>query len=284
MRAFVLSGGGNYGPLQVGALQVLLEHGIWPEILVGTSVGALNASWLASVPTLAGLQNLARIWVEGAPRLYSSINPLVIPLRLARSDGLLSNEPLLRIIQRWAPPEKTFGELAGPRLFMVATCLRDGSMRVFGDRSEDRPLDGLMSSTALPLIFPPWIVDGEAYIDGGTSCNLPLRVAAERGADEIIALQICTSSSQTKEEHLHGTLAISMQAIFLLLGRLANQEIENMKNEGSTRLHLIQLHPDQDPGFWNFNSAVDMILAGRRITEQYLHSPEAESLLVTARP
>ena len=62
MIAFVLSGGGNLGALQVGALLVLMAEGIYPDMLVGTSAGAVNAAFLASDPTLEGVERLAEIW------------------------------------------------------------------------------------------------------------------------------------------------------------------------------------------------------------------------------
>ena len=64
MLAFVLSGGGNRGALEVGALRVLVERGIRPEMLVGTSAGAVNAAMVASDPTLEGMQRLVNAWRE----------------------------------------------------------------------------------------------------------------------------------------------------------------------------------------------------------------------------
>ena len=66
MRAFVLSGGANYGAQQVGALEVLFEIGLQPDMIMGVSAGALNAAWVAVHPTLEGVQELARIWREDA--------------------------------------------------------------------------------------------------------------------------------------------------------------------------------------------------------------------------
>ena len=66
MRAFVLSGGANYGAQQAGALEVLFEHGIQPDMVMGVSAGALNAAWVAVNPKLEGVQELSRIWREDA--------------------------------------------------------------------------------------------------------------------------------------------------------------------------------------------------------------------------
>ena len=82
MRAFVLSGGANYGAQQVGALEVLLENSIQPDMVMGVSAGALNAAWVAMNPTLDGVQELARIWREDAAMSIPPVGPLTALLRL----------------------------------------------------------------------------------------------------------------------------------------------------------------------------------------------------------
>ena len=62
LKAFVLSGGANMGCAQVGMLQALFEHGIYPDLLIGTSVGALNAAALATNPTISGISDLTEFW------------------------------------------------------------------------------------------------------------------------------------------------------------------------------------------------------------------------------
>src|SRR5512135_1776051 len=149
MRAFVLSGGANYGAQQVGALEVLFEHEILPDMVIGVSAGALNAAWVAVNPTLAGVQELARIWREDAATSIPPVGPLIALLRLVGGkDSLLSNESLLQFIRRWPFAAGTFGEFMRPRLYTVAARYDDGALRIFGDDPNDRMLDGLMTSTA----------------------------------------------------------------------------------------------------------------------------------------
>ena len=62
--AFVLSGGSSLGSIQVGCLEALLQHGISPDLIVGTSVGALNGAFLAKNPTLEGVMKLKDIWLS----------------------------------------------------------------------------------------------------------------------------------------------------------------------------------------------------------------------------
>ena len=146
MRAFVLSGGANYGAQQVGALEVLFEHGLQPDMVMGVSAGALNAAWVAAHPTLEGVQELARIWREDTAATIPPVGPLAALFRLiGGKDSLLSNDSLLQFIRRWPFAESTFGEFTRPRLYTVAARYDDGALRIFGDDPSDRMLDGLMS-------------------------------------------------------------------------------------------------------------------------------------------
>lgn len=274
MRAFVLSGGGNYGPLQVGALQALLQRGICPDLLVGTSAGALNAAWFASEPTANGLRQLARLWTDYAPRLYGSYNQLALLYHLAHTrESILPNQRLLELLSRWMPPGKRFGEFSTPRLYTVAAQLESGRMHVFGDDPEEFLLDGLMASTALPPLFSPWVIDQVAYVDGGVVANLPLRAAVERGAREIYALLVCSRPTDNSQR---GVISVSIRSIMMMVNQQVDLEIERVRQETDTRLHLIRLCPSADPGFWNFESAADLIHDGYRAVEEQLH-PQIEN-------
>jgi NTE family protein len=101
--AFVLSGGGSRGALQVGALQALLESGLQPDLLVGTSIGAVNATFLALHGfSKSGLDLLAATWrkaatldllpsnyVQRTERLGCAIRPLTVSGKRFRHSGIL---------------------------------------------------------------------------------------------------------------------------------------------------------------------------------------------------
>lgn len=271
MLAFVLSGGGNYGALQAGALAVLLEHGIRPDLLVGVSAGALNAAFLATDPTAAGAQRLAEIWRDHAPHAFSPPHSLSVLLQLARDrDSLLLNEPLQQFIQRWIPAGATFGAFVWPRLYLTATRLVDGGLRVFGDDPDEQVFDGLMASTALLPLFPPWEVDGEAYVDGGVVADLPLQVAVACGTDEIFALQIAQSSLPSNHAVPHGMLAIAGKVLATMIDRTNDGEIQAVQDRRDVRLHLIRLWTPAALGFWDFNHGQALVADGRRLAERYL--------------
>jgi NTE family protein len=274
MRAFVLSGGANYGAQQVGALEVLFEHGLQPDMVMGVSAGALNAAWVAAHPTLAGVQELSRIWREDAATIAPPVGPLTTLLRLiGGKDSLLSNDSLQQFIRRWPFADGTFGEFTQPRLYTVAARYDDGALRIFGDDPSDRILDGLMTSTAMPPFYPPWEVDGVPYLDGGVTSHLPVQAAVACGADEIFALRNGHGFTLSSAPVQRNVFSIGSQALSLLVERQANLEIEAVQRIRSVRLHLIDLHADDDPGLWNFTRAAELIAAGRRLTEDYLKNP-----------
>ena len=271
MRAFVLSGGANYGAQQAGALEALFEHGLRPDMVMGVSAGALNAAWVAASPDLDGVRELARIWREEAAASIPAVGPLTALFRMiGGKDSLLPNDSLMQFLRRWPFSERVFGEFTRPRLYTVAANFDTGALRVFGDDPNDRLLDGLMASTAMPPFYPPWEVDGVPYLDGGVISYLPLQAAIDRGATEIFALR-------NGREDLSGTgpaqrtmLSIGAQAISLLIHRQVQLEMAAVQRERSVRLHLIDLHIDDDPGLWNFARAADLIDVGRRAVEEYL--------------
>lgn len=271
-RAFVLSGGGSYGPLQVGAVETLLDHGLEPDLLVGVSAGALNAAWLAAHPTIAGARQLAQIWRDRAPDFFPPLSRVRMFFRLlGRKDSLLSNDRLQQFVRTWALAGTTFGEYTSPRLYICAARLADGVPQVFGDRASDRLLDALMASTALPPLYPPWAVDGVAYIDGGVISHLPVQAAVAHGADEIFALRIRHPNASGRAlAGRRGIVATGTQALDTLVHRAVDLEIETVSHHPEVRLHLITLTPSDDPGFWNFSQADGLITDGRRVMERYL--------------
>ena len=270
MRAFVLSGGANYGAQQVGALEVLFELGIQPDMVMGVSAGGLNAAWVAAHPTLEGAQELSRIWREDAAAIAPPVGPLTTLLRLiGGKDSLLSNDSLGQFLRRWPFADSVFGDFTRPRLYAVAARYDDGALRIFGDDPSDRLLDGLMTTTAMPPFYPPWEVDGVLYLDGGVTSHLPLLAAVERGATEIFALRNGHSFMPGAAPPQRNVMSVGAQAVSLMVQRQVQLEIEVVQRDRSVHLHLIDLHSDDDPGLWNFTRAAELIAAGRRIAQAY---------------
>lgn len=260
MLAFVLSGGGNRGALQVGALQVLLEAGIRPDMVVGTSVGAVNACFLANDPTPRGAYRLAEVWLDVTrDDVYPGTHLTAVWNMVRGKESFFSNESWRRLLQSHMPVHR-FGDLAVPA-YAVAADLETGQQFVFGDDEDDLLLDGIMASTALPPLHPPWHVGGRRYIDGGAVADLPVRVAGERGASEIIALNL--ANSLTPGDQVRTLFGIMNRAIGTLVYRHTEADLEYMRRNSDIGLRTIELHYEMSMRPWDFSHSAELIALGR---------------------
>jgi NTE family protein len=273
MRAFVLSGGGNRGPLEVGALQVLLERGIVPDMLVGTSAGAINAAFLAIDPSPDTARDLGHIWLKANEEGVFRRHRLTMLWRfMSGKDSLQSNEGFRRHVERSLPPEmQRFADIQAARLFIVATRLDTGEARVFGHDPQERLLDAIMASTALPPFFPPWACGDELLIDGGISADLPVSIAVAEGAREIYALHLVDAPQGGRQ--MRGLLSIAEQAINTVLSRQLQMELRESENIKGVTLHYVPLTGYYGFPLWDLSHAQEMIDEGRRQMEEYLQAP-----------
>jgi NTE family protein len=184
--AFVLGGGGHLGAAEVGMLHALLKHGVRPDLIVGTSVGALHGATVARSPSVASVEKLETTWGElaGLGILGSSwFTDAAILLR--RRTHIRSSDPLRRLATRLLGVE-TFEELAVP-FQCAAACIERSAEHWFNSG----PLvDAILASSAVPGILPPVQIDGEHFIDGGIVNSVPLDRAVALGADEIFVLHV----------------------------------------------------------------------------------------------
>ncbi len=272
MLALVLSGGGNRGPLEVGALQVLLEHGIVPDMLVGTSAGAINAAFLAIEPTPRTAQELGHLWLKAGERGVFRGNRLTVFWRLITGkDSLYRNEDFRRLIEDSLPAETTcFADIRAVRLVIVATRLDTGEPRIFGHDPQERLLDAIMASTALPPFFPPWSAGDELLIDGGIAADLPVSIAIAEGATEIYALHLVDAPPEGQQ--MSGLLRIAEQAINTVLSRQLETDLEESEHTKGVTLHYVPLTGFYGLPLRDLSRTTEMIEAGRQQMEEYLRA------------
>jgi len=180
--AFVLTGGGSLGAVQVGMLRTLVAFGVQPDFVVGASAGALNASYFAGTPDAAGVTALERIW-SGLRRADIFPFTLASAFGLVRSSGhVVDPKGLRRVIQANLP----YGNLEEAQipLSVMATNQQGQSVRL----SKGPAVEAIMASAAIPGIFPHVHLDGDILMDGAIAANTPLRLAVELGASRIIIL------------------------------------------------------------------------------------------------
>lgn len=279
MRAFVLSGGGNLGPIQVGALRALLEAAIHPQMIVGCSAGALNAAYMARGFSPEQLERLANVWRSVTPRdVYPGHRLTAIWRFFSGQDSLYDNRNFYAFLQRHGTtPAHTFDQVRHVKLFVTATNLRTGRLHVFGDNPHDRVLDALMASTALTPMHPPWEVEGEYYIDGGTVTPLPLRVALQRGATEIYSLHIqsghdgATDAAVHEARRLtHGVADVLTRSVMTMLQLQVQHDLLLTQGHKRVKLHHIRLWVSNPPAHNDFSQVDPLIDQGYEITKAYL--------------
>jgi NTE family protein len=184
--AFVLSGGASLGAVQVGMLRALFEQGVKPDILVGTSVGAVNAAWAACMPNRQGMDELAEIWLSLRRSDVFPISPLTSAAGLlGRANHLISNDGLRTVLERHFPCERL--EDAIVPVHVVTTDLKSGRATIL---SSGAAVPALLASCAIPGVFPPVTIGRRDYVDGGVANHTPITVAIELGATEIFVLPV----------------------------------------------------------------------------------------------
>jgi len=255
--ALVLSGAANFGAMQAGAIQALFETGFRPDIVVGTSAGALNAIHIASDPTEQGVCRLRELWENVGPQ-YVGRPTLLAGIRraLTRQESLVVADPLVQFIEDQLPISAgSFSQLASLHdlpAYAMAVCLETGELIAFGDHPEDRVLDGAMASTALPPYFPPWRVGDYRYFDGGLISKLPIRAAIERGATQLIALDVQGGMGSPKSAN--DLIAISGYALSLMSDHQAQAEIAWARSTG-VALRVMALSVPPRVSFWDYSQA-----------------------------
>jgi len=183
--AFVLGGGGHLGAHEVGMLRALIERGIQPALVVGTSIGAINGAAVAADPTAAGIDRLAETWsaIDAGDVFGGTLIGRITTL--ARSRTHLHDNEGLRAMLAATLPER-IEELPVP-FQCVAASIERASERWF----TDGPLvDAVLASSSVPGILPPVKIGDEHYVDGGVVNSIPVGRAVTLGATEIYVLHV----------------------------------------------------------------------------------------------
>jgi NTE family protein len=184
--AFVLGGGGVLGAAEVGMLRALLERGIVPDLIVGSSVGALNGAFVAADPSLTSVERMAEVWTGLSDRGVFGGSVLGQLSTLARhGTHLHSNEGLRRLIEAELG-QRQFSDLA-VRFECVAASIERASATWF---SSGLVAPAVLASCAVPGLLPAVEIGSEHYFDGGLVRSVPIGRAAELGAQRIFVLHV----------------------------------------------------------------------------------------------
>jgi NTE family protein len=186
---FVLSGGAARGAVQVGMMEVLLERGIVPDALVGTSVGALNAVFMGFDPSLERVRELRQRWMALNTRdIFPGGTLTRVGHLLRQRPYLFSNEALRQLIERWTPM-RNLEDLPTP--VRVVTTPLAGESAVYHRHGDLTQL--LLASAAVPGVFSPIDLPASCgfagpHVDGGVADLVPVRGAADFAPTRVFVL------------------------------------------------------------------------------------------------
>jgi len=266
--AFVLGGGGARGALQAGALRALLEPGLRPDLWVGTSAGAVNATYLAVHGfTAKTLTDLEAAWREAADAELLPANYLWLTVRVLFNRIGARSEHRMRdfFVAHGLKPNLRFGELEGVRLILVAADLNARCAVLYGTDPDQLVLEGLLASTALPPWVHPLEKDGRLLMDGGVVSNLPIEPALAQGATEIVALDLTDPRS----------LDPVAQGFGPFLNRLTNTVEQRqidlelaLARARRVPVHRLVLQAEKPVAIWDFSHPDELMARGYEIARR----------------
>jgi NTE family protein len=222
--AFVFAGGGSYGAIQVGMLHSLAARGISADMVVGSSVGALNGAYYAGDPTLKGVLQLETIWRGLTRHDVFPVNWRTLLGFLRRRDFLIPHDGIQKLIDDHLPYRNL--QDAELPIHIVATDIVTGDSVVL---SEGSAAQAIIASTAIPGAFAPVPYKNFYLADGAISSNTPIKIAIAKGATRLIILP--TGYACSSDTPPTGAVANALHALTLLIARQLVSELEDVGPE-----------------------------------------------------
>jgi NTE family protein len=265
--AYVLSGGGSLGAVQVGMLQALSERDVTPDLVIGTSVGALNAAYLAGHGAdFRALDDLDALWRSLRRSQVFPMEPLRMgAAALGRAPSLCRPAALRELIRHHLPFTRL--EDAAIPVQVIATDVRSGSEVVL---TQGDAVDAVMASAALPAVFPAVHIAGRDLIDGGVTDNAPISQAIASGADRIYVLP--TGYACALDAAPATPLASILQALTLLVEQRLVFEVADLAHRADIRV-VPPLCP-LSVSSADFRHGAELIDRARASTRSWLDRPD----------
>jgi NTE family protein len=221
--AFAFSGGASLGAMQVGMLRALRTAGIQPDMVVGTSVGALNGAIIADRGFEKGIDELERLWMRirrtdiFAGGLFAQLRCLV-----QTGQSLFSHDQLAKLI-RETLSVGAFEDLRLP-LGVIATEVRSRCSTLL-TKGELQP--ALLASSAIPGLLPCVKINERWHMDGCFSSNVPLQAAVQMGAASLVVLD---TGNRRPTKPAHGLTDRLLSVAFSAFRRQVLREVSVVAN------------------------------------------------------
>lgn len=258
----MFTGGGSHGAVQAGMLLALEEAGVKPDLLIGTSAGAMNAAFIAGRPYPGAAQELVDVWLSMKRSEIFPANPFRgLAGLLGRRNHTISPGGLRSLLARHINFSRL--EEAPVELRCILTELESGRAVEF--RSGDT-IDVVTASCALPGLYPPVDINGRLYIDGGVSNNAPIKNAIDAGAETIYLL--ATGHSDPTLHRMSGALHVLLHSMSVMIHERLSGQIE--QHDSDVTLCALPVPPAIPTSIMDFSRSADLIERSHLLSRQWL--------------
>ncbi len=256
--AFALSGGGNLGAMQAGGMRALVEAGIEPELLTGSSIGALNAAFYATHPGIDGCKQLESAWSDIRRKdVFRFDLSRAIAGFIGLRDHLVATKRLKVIIHEWLGIERI--EESEIPFAAVATDALSGDIVIM---EKGEVASALLATAAIPGLFPPVHREGRWLVDGSLSAGCPASEALDLGADEVFAFLTTTAPRRRPPR---GAVAAAMSSVSLLTAKLQVSRLESAQARATERggdVHFVPSPFPEAPSPFDFDQGATLAASG----------------------
>jgi NTE family protein len=242
-------------------LEALVEHGLTADLVVGSSVGAINGAYFAGDPTMSGVLQLEELWKGIRRKDIFSVNWRTAVSFLRRSDFLMSSSGLRTLIDMHLPYRRL--EDAKIPVHIVATNLLSGSAVIL---SKGCATNAIIASTAIPGAFGPVFIDGRFLVDGAISSNTPITAAVALGARRLIVLP--TGFACALDNPPKGTIANALHALTLLIARQLVSELERL--DESIDFAIVPTQCPRPGSAYDFSRSAQLIAGSAQLTRRWI--------------
>jgi len=264
--AFALSGGGNLGAMQAGSMRAVAEAGIKPDLLIGASIGSLNAAFYATHPGPEGCEALEAAWGNLHRKDFVRFElSRAMAGFLGLRDHLVATRRLKRIIHEWLGIERiedarvAFGAVATDALTGEIVVMRSGEVS-----------SALLASAAIPGVFPPVEREGRWLVDGSLSAGCPAAEALDLGAEEVFAFM---TTSAPRQRPPRGAVAAAMSSVSLLTSKLQISRLDAAQRTAAERggaVHMVPSPLPDPPSPFDFQQGAKLAAAAYGCTKKWL--------------
>ncbi|HXM59051.1 MAG TPA: patatin-like phospholipase family protein [Candidatus Dormibacteraeota bacterium] len=257
----VLGGGAALGAVEAGAIETFGRRGLVPDLLVGTSVGAINAAFWAFDPEQANVHRLLRLWKWADRSTMVPDHGLAMLGRVGLGMSALTAQRGVARMVRAAGLEDAAIEESRIPLAVVTTDADSGQRVVL---RQGPLLPALLASAAIPVLYPAVEVDGRRLVDGGVVANCDVDAAAESGMTDVLVVDIMGMAPETGRS----LWDVADRTVRTVLRRQTDLAIRGLRG----RARIAVLRPTLGIGarLDDFSQTVALYRAGRDAAEAFL--------------